>query len=163
MPARLKLTHAQSRCSKTVLASSSPSPRPFPRVRLSPTAPDAAYRPTAEVLSAILWIGVNLIENGTKLTQGTLDRIVLGLYTGSDTGAASMDDPRTRAGLASAELLGSLLRAGGSEVEAVSPEKLVAARWGKNLWNVRARAWRRTADRTAVALDVLRAHEDVGH
>ena len=71
-----------------------------------------------------MWIGVNLIDGGCKLTQGTLDRIVLGLYTGSDTGAMSTDDPRTRAGLASAELLGSLLKAGGSEVEAVSPEKL---------------------------------------
>ena len=87
---------------------------------------------------------------------------MLGLYTGSDTGAASTDDPRTQAGLASAELLGSLLRAGGSEVEAVSPEKLVAARWAKNLWNVRAHTSSYGADRVALALDVLRAHEDAG-
>lgn len=86
------------------------------------------------ISSGIAWIGANLRENGTVVTHGSMDRIEMGLYSGSNSSYNGMDL------VDSAEqdqiIFQRAFNSGGGDLEI--KKDIQPIRWSKLLWNA---AW----------------------
>ncbi|EGG07386.1 uncharacterized protein MELLADRAFT_35492, partial [Melampsora larici-populina 98AG31] len=88
--------------------------------------PIAEAFPSIHIISTVAWIGANLISKPNQPTiieHGKMEKLVFGLY----------DDEKRSLGKIEVDLLASLLKDGGGQIEVL--EHIQPARWAKNLWN----------------------------
>lgn len=86
------------------------------------------------VISAVAWIGANLMDGGKRVVHGSLERLEMGAY--ASTSAPMGEDGRKQISSeqkASLEAFASLYLAGGGGGKVV--EDIEAIRWQKVLWN----------------------------
>ncbi|GAA6032862.1 hypothetical protein JCM8097_000834 [Rhodosporidiobolus ruineniae] len=120
---------------------------------IGPEFPLASAYPHVPIITVSVWVGANLKKGGI-ITHGTMEKLVMGLYTGegAETGSAagivedayadphgyrSGDGPeRLEEGERRTKAFADLITNGGGTVEL--PESIQAARYAKNCWNA---AW----------------------
>lgn len=88
----------------------------------------------AGVLSAVAWIGANLVQGGTKVVHGALERLEVGAYP-SHSAALGEDGMRqvSQSEQQALDAFISIYTGGGGGGQAVSD--IEAIRWKKVLWN----------------------------
>ncbi|PWZ02742.1 6-phosphogluconate dehydrogenase C-terminal domain-like protein [Testicularia cyperi] len=86
------------------------------------------------VVSVIAWIGANLVDGGTKVTHGALERLEMGVYASSKAEVAE-NGIRIPSAEEQAELdrFASIYAAGGGTGKVV--DDIESIRWQKVLWN----------------------------